>query len=51
MLIVAPKGIVKDEIFLDTPILLSSVSIESGIVAFEVAVEKAKLLTLPLFLN
>ena len=34
MLIVAPSGIVKEEIFLETPTFLESVSIESGIVAF-----------------
>ena len=36
---------VKEEIFLETPIFLYSVSIESGIVALEVAVEKAKAIT------
>jgi len=45
MLIVAPRGMVKEEIFLETPIFLYSVSIESGIVALEVAVEKAKAIT------
>ena len=41
ILIVAPSGIVKEEIRFDTPIFLSSVSIDNGIVAFEVAVENA----------
>ena len=45
MLMVAPSGMVKEEIFLDTPIFSSSVSIASGIVALDVAVEKAKLIT------
>ena len=45
MLIVAPSGIVKEEIFLETPTFLESVSIESGIVAFDVAVENANAIT------
>ena len=36
---------VKEEIFLDTPIFSSKVSILSGIVAFDVDVEKAKAIT------
>ncbi len=45
MLIVAPSGIVKDEIFLETPIFLSSVSMESGMVALDVAVVNANIIT------
>ena len=45
ILIVAPNGIVNEEIFLDTPIFSSRVSIAIGIVALDVAVEKAKLIT------
>ena len=45
MLMVAPSGIVKEEIFLETPIFLFSVSMERGIVALDVAVEKAKAIT------
>ena len=45
MLMVAPSGMVKEEIFLDTPIFSSRVSIASGIVALDVAVENAKLIT------
>ena len=36
---------VKDDIFLDTPTFLDRVSIDSGIVAFDVAVENAKAIT------
>ncbi len=35
----------KDDIFLDTPTFLVRVSIDSGIVAFDVAVENAKAIT------
>lgn len=42
---IAPSGIVKEEIFLLTPIFLCRVSMERGIVAFEVAVVNAKLIT------
>ena len=45
ILIVAPRGTVNDDILLDTPIFLSRVSIDIGIVALEVAVEKAKPIT------
>ena len=45
ILIVAPSGIVKDEIFLETPIFLSSVSMESGMVALDVAVVNANIIT------
>ena len=45
MLMVAPSGMVKEEIFLDTPIFLESVSIESGMVALDVAVENANAIT------
>ena len=45
MLIVAPSGIVNDEIFLETPTLLSSVSMDKGIVALDVAVVKANIMT------
>jgi Na+/H+-dicarboxylate symporter len=45
ILTVAPSGIVKDDIFLLTPSFLSSVLIESGIVAFDVAVVNAKFIT------
>ena len=45
MLMVAPSGIVKDEIFLDTPIFLDSVSIDIGMVALDVAVENANAIT------
>ena len=40
ILIVAPNGIVKDEIFLETPIFSAKVSIFIGIVALDVDVEK-----------
>ena len=43
ILIVAPNGIVKDEIFLETPIFSAKVFI--GIVALDVDVEKAKAIT------
>ena len=36
---------VKDDIFLDTPTFFVRVSIDSGIVAFDVAVENAKAIT------
>lgn len=42
MLTVAPNGIVNEDIFLETPIFSFNVSMASGIVAFDVAVEKAK---------
>ena len=45
ILIVAPKGIVNEEILFETPIFLANVSIDKGMVAFEVAVEKAKAIT------
>ena len=45
ILMVAPRGMVKDDIFLDTPTFLDRVSIDSGIVAFDVAVENAKAIT------
>ena len=45
ILIVAPSGIVNEEIRFDIPIFFSSVSIDMGIVAFEVAVENAKAIT------
>ena len=45
ILVVAPSGMVKDEIRRLTPIFSSSVSIFIGIVALEVAVEKAKPIT------
>ena len=45
MLMVAPRGIVKDEICLETPIFLYRVSIDRGIVALLVEVEKAKVIT------
>ena len=45
MLMVAPSGMVKDEIRRLTPIFSSSVSIFIGIVALEVAVENAKPIT------
>ena len=43
--IVAPRGIVNDDIFLETPIFLCNVSIDIGIVAFDVAVENANPIT------
>ena len=45
ILMVAPSGIVNEEIFLETPTFLESVSIESGMVAFDVAVENANAIT------
>ena len=42
ILMVAPSGTVKEEIFLDTPIFFANVSIDNGIVALDVAVEKSK---------
>ena len=45
ILIVAPSGMVKDEIFLETPIFFASVSIDNGIVALDVAVENANAIT------
>ena len=45
MLMVAPSGIVKDEIFFETPIFSASVSIFIGMVAFEVEVENANAIT------
>ena len=45
MLMVAPRGMVKEEIFLETPTFLERVSMDSGMVAFEVAVEKANAIT------
>ena len=42
---VAPSGIVKDEIFFDTPIFFANVSIDIGMVAFDVAVENANAIT------
>ena len=45
MLMVAPSGIVNEEICLDTPIFLLSVSIDIGIVALDVAVENANPIT------
>ena len=45
ILIVAPNGIVKDEIFLETPTFSAKVSIFIGIVALDVDVEKAKAIT------
>ena len=45
MLIVAPSGTVNDEMRRATPTFSSSVSMESGMVAFEVAVENAKPMT------
>ena len=51
MLMVAPNGIVKDEIFLDTPTFLDSVSIDIGMVALDVAVENANAITESEFLS
>ena len=45
MLIVAPSGIVKEEIFLDTPTFLDRVSMDIGMVALDVAVENANAIT------
>ena len=45
MLMVAPRGIVKEDICLDTPIFLLSVSMDIGIVALDVAVENANPIT------
>ena len=45
MLMVAPSGIVKDEILFETPIFSASVSIFIGMVAFEVEVENANAIT------
>ena len=45
MLMVAPSGIVKEEIFLDTPTFLERVSIDIGMVALDVAVENANAIT------
>lgn len=45
ILMVAPSGTVKEEIFLDTPIFFANVSIDNGIVALDVAVEKANAIT------
>jgi hypothetical protein len=45
ILMVAPKGMVKEEIFLETPIFSSRVSILTGMVALEVDVENAKAIT------
>ena len=42
---VAPNGIVKEDIFLETPIFSASVSIFIGIVALDVDVEKANAIT------
>ena len=45
MLMVAPSGMVNDEMRRSTPIFFSRVSIFSGMVAFDVAVEKPKAAT------
>ena len=45
MLMVAPSGMVKEEIFLDTPTFLERVSIDIGMVALDVAVENANAIT------
>ena len=45
MLMVAPSGMVKEDILLDTPIFLNRVSMDSGIVALLVEVENAKVMT------
>ena len=45
ILMVAPKGMVNEEMRRSTPILRSSVSILRGMVAFEVAVENANAIT------
>ena len=45
MLIVAPRGMVKEEMRRDTPIFLCRVSMDMGMVALEVAVENAKPIT------
>ena len=45
MLMVAPRGMVKEDILLDTPIFLNRVSMDRGIVALLVEVENAKVMT------
>ena len=45
MLMVAPSGMVNEEICFETPIFLFRVSIDIGIVALEVAVENANPIT------
>ena len=45
MLIVAPRGMVNEEIFLETPTFLDRVSMDIGIVALDVAVENANAIT------
>ena len=45
MLMVAPSGIVNEEIFLETPTFLDRVSMDIGIVALDVAVENANAIT------
>ena len=45
ILMVAPRGMVKDEICFDTPTFLCSVSMDSGMVVLDVDVEKAKAIT------
>ena len=45
MLMVAPRGMVKEDICLETPIFLLRVSMDIGMVAFDVAVENANPIT------
>ena len=45
MLMVAPSGMVNDEMRRSTPIFFSSVSMFNGMVAFDVAVENANIIT------
>ena len=45
MFTVAPRGTVNEEILRETPIFFSSVSMDIGIVAFDVAVVKANIIT------
>ena len=45
MLMVAPRGMVNEEIFLETPTFLDRVSMDIGIVALDVAVENANAIT------
>lgn len=45
ILIVAPRGMVKELIFSETPIFLAKVPIDNGIVALDVAVENANCIT------
>ena len=45
ILMVAPRGMVKDEICFDTPTFLCSVSMDSGMVVLDVDVENANIMT------